>query len=299
MQPIDEPHQEELEQIAASKKVESSEPIEELTQVQDYKPEENLDSVSETNTNTVARAATTVTTVIKKSDSDAGSSSNVTESSPVYDNTYTSHSTNPSTPNTMVTGVLGKNSEGGNRRERAKLPTVESTAQIPKDINAVKKAAELATQKDFSQEGRETDTTDETKAVQGKVTAQSKEPVENDSTMTDTVATFDTNDAKWVSVPTFNFSEKAKFGMGSKKTRSVLLSLIVKKSGVIESVAIDKSSGNIIFDREAMQQINKYQLQPFTKNNIAVKGKVTISVEYKAHLNKQQFYIIYFIKLSS
>ena len=100
LQAIEEPNQEEPEQVAASEEVENAEPIEELTQVQDSeqaedinqvqdsKPDENLDSASKTNTSTVERAATTVTTVttvIKKSDSEAGSGSKVTESSPVYD----------------------------------------------------------------------------------------------------------------------------------------------------------------------------------------------------------------------
>lgn len=302
LQAIDEPNQEvpnqkEPEQVAASEEVENAEPIEELTQVQDSeqaedinqvqdsKPDENLDSASKTNTSTVERAATTVTTVttmIKKSDSDAGSGSKVTESSPVYDNTYTSHSTNPSTPNTMVTGVLGNNSEGGNRRGGAKPPTVESTAQTPKDISAVKKAAGLAAQKDFSQEGRETDTTKEEKAAQQKVTAQSKESVMNDSAVNDPVATFDTRDAEWVSTPKFHFSDKAKFGLEPEQTRTVLLSLMVKRDGRIESVNREQSSGNTVFDREAMQQIKKYQLQPFMKNDVAVRGKVIIPVEYEA-----------------
>ena len=297
MQAIDEPNQEEPEQVAASEEVESFEPIEEFTQVQDSeqaedinqvqdsKPDENLDSASKTNTSTVERAATTVTTVttmIKKSDSDAGSGSKVTESSPVYDNTYTSHSTNPSTPNTMVTGGLGNNSEGGNRRGGAKPPTIESTAQTPKDISAVKKAAGLAAQKDFSQEGRETDTTKEEKAAQQKVTAQSKESVMNDSAVNDPVATFDTRDAEWVSTPKFHFSDKAKFGLEPEQTRTVLLSLMVKRDGRIESVNREQSSGNTVFDREAMQQIKKYQLQPFTKNDVAVRGKVIIPVEYEA-----------------
>ena len=297
LQAIDEPNQEEPEQVAASEEVESFEPIEEFTQVQDpeqaedinqvqdSKPDENLDSASKTNTSTVERAATTVTTittVIKKSDSDAGSGSKITESSPVYDNTYTSHSTNPSTPNTMVTGGLGNNSEGGNRRGGAKPPTIESTAQTPKDISAVKKAAGLAAQKDFSQEGRETDTTDETKAAQQKVTAQSKESVMNDSAVNDPVATFDTRDAEWVSTPKFHFSDKAKFGLEPEQTRTVLLSLMVKRDGRIESVNREQSSGNTVFDREAMQQIKKYQLQPFTKNDVAVRGKVIIPVEYEA-----------------
>lgn len=302
LQAIDEPNQEvpnqeEPEQVAASEEVESFEPIEEFTQVQDSeqaedinqvqdsKPDENLDSASKTNTSTVERAATTVTTVttmIKKSDSDAGSGSKVTESSPVYDNTYTSHSTNPSTPNTMVTGVLGNNSEGGNRRGGAKPPTVESTAQTPKDISAVKKAAGLAAQKDFSQEGRETDTTKEEKAAQQKVTAQSKESVMNDSAVNDPVATFDTRDAEWVSTPKFHFSDKAKFGLEPEQTRTVLLSLMVKRDGRIESVNREQSSGNTVFDREAMQQIKKYQLQPFMKNDVAVRGKVIIPVEYEA-----------------
>lgn len=302
LQAIDEPNQEvpnqeEPEQVAASEEVESFEPIEEFTQVQDSeqaedinqvqdsKPDENLDSASKTNTSTVERAATTVTTVttmIKKSDSEAGSGSKVTESSPVYDNTYTSHSTNPSTPNTMVTGVLGNNSEGGNRRGGAKPPTVESTAQTPKDISAVKKAAGLAAQKDFSQEGRETDTTKEEKAAQQKVTAQSKESVMNDSAVNDPVATFDTRDAEWVSTPKFHFSDKAKFGLEPEQTRTVLLSLMVKRDGRIESVNREQSSGNTVFDREAMQQIKKYQLQPFMKNDVAVRGKVIIPVEYEA-----------------
>lgn len=298
LQAIDEPNQEEPEQVAASEEVESFEPIEEFTQVQDSeqaedinqvqdsKPDENLDSASKTNTSTVERAATTVTTVttmIKKSDSDAGSGSKVTESSPVYDNTYTSHSTNPSTPNTMVTGGLGNNSEGGNRRGGgAKPPTVESTAQTPKDISAVKKAAGLAAQKDFSQEGRETDTTKEEKAAQQKVTAQSKESVMNDSAVNDPVATFDTRDAEWVSTPKFHFSDKAKFGLEPEQTRTVLLSLMVKRDGSIESVNREQPSGNTVFDREAMQQIKKYQLQPFTKNDVAVRGKVIIPVEYEA-----------------
>ena len=302
LQAIDEPNQEvpnqkEPEQVAASEEVESFEPIEEFTQVQDSeqaedinqvqdsKPDENLDSASKTNTSTVERAATTVTTVttmIKKSDSDAGSGSKVTESSPVYDNTYTSHSTNPSTPNTMVTGGLGNNSEGGNRRGGAKPPTIESTAQTPKDISAVKKAAGLAAQKDFSQEGRETDTTKEEKAAQQKVTAQSKESVMNDSAVNDPVATFDTRDAEWVSTPKFHFSDKAKFGLEPEQTRTVLLSLMVKRDGRIESVNREQSSGNTVFDREAMQQIKKYQLQPFTKNDVAVRGKVIIPVEYEA-----------------
>ena len=298
LQAIDEPNQEEPEQVAASEEVESFEPIEEFTQVQDSeqaedinqvqdsKPDENLDSASKTNTSTVERAATTVTTVttaIKKSDSDAGSGSKVTESSPVYDNTYTSHSTNPSTPNTMVTGVLGNNSEGGNRRRGgAKPPTIESTAQTPKDISAVKKAAGLAAQKDFSQEGRETDTTKEEKAAQQKVTAQSKESVMNDSAVNDPVATFDTRDAEWVSTPKFHFSDKAKFGLEPEQTRTVLLSLMVKRDGRIESVNREQSSGNTVFDREAMQQIKKYQLQPFMKNDVAVRGKVIIPVEYEA-----------------
>ena len=302
LQAIDEPNQEvpnqkEPEQVAASEEVESFEPIEEFTQVQDSeqaedinqvqdsKPDENLDSASKTNTSTVERAATTVTTVttaIKKSDSDAGSGSKVTESSPVYDNTYTSHSTNPSTPNTMVTGGLGNNSEGGNRRGGAKPPTIESTAQTPKDISAVKKAAGLAAQKDFSQEGRETDTTKEEKAAQQKVTAQSKESVMNDSAVNDPVATFDTRDAEWVSTPKFHFSDKAKFGLEPEQTRTVLLSLMVKRDGRIESVNREQSSGNTVFDREAMQQIKKYQLQPFMKNDVAVRGKVIIPVEYEA-----------------
>lgn len=297
LQAIDEPNQEEPEQVAASEEVENAEPIEEFTQVQDSeqaedinqvqdsKPDENLDSASKTNTSTVARAATTVTTVttvIKKSDSDAGSGSKVTESSPVYDNTYTSHSTNPSTPNTMVTGGLGNNSEGGNRRGGAKPPTIESTAQTPKDISAVKKAAGLAAQKDFSQEGRETDTTKEEKAAQQKVTAQSKESVMNDSAVNDPVATFDTRDAEWVSTPKFHFSDKAKFGLEPEQTRTVLLSLMVKRDGRIESVNREQSSGNTVFDREAMQQIKKYQLQPFMKNDVAVRGKVIIPVEYEA-----------------
>ncbi len=302
LQAIDEPNQEvpnqeEPEQVAASEEVESFEPIEEFTQVQDSeqaedinqvqdsKPDENLDSASKTNTSTVERAATTVTTVttmIKKSDSDAGSGSKVTDSSPVYDNTYTSHSTNPSTPNTMVTGGLGNNSEGGNRRGGAKPPTIESTAQTPKDISAVKNAAGLAAQKDFSQEGRETDTTKEEKAAQQKVTAQSKESVMNDSAVNDPVATFDTRDAEWVSTPKFHFSDKAKFGLESKQTRTVLLSLMVKRDGRIESVNREQSSGNTVFDREAMQQIKKYQLQPFMKNDVAVRGKVIIPVEYEA-----------------
>ena len=297
LQAIDEPNQEEPEQVAASEEVESFEPIEEFTQVQDSeqaedinqvqdsKPDENLDSASKTNTSTVERAATTVTTVttmIKKSDSDAGSGSKVTESSPVYDNTYTSHSTNPSTPNTMVTGGLGNNSEGGNRRGGAKPPTIESTAQTPKDISAVKKAAGLAAQKDFSQEGRETDTTKEEKAAQQKVTAQSKESVMNDSAVNDPVATFDTRDAEWVSTPKFHFSDKAKFGLEPEQTRTVLLSLMVKRDGSIESVNREQPSGNTVFDREAMQQIKKYQLQPFTKNDVAVRGKVIIPVEYEA-----------------
>lgn len=302
LQAIDEPNQEvpnqkEPEQVAASEEVESFEPIEEFTQVQDSeqaedinqvqdsKPDENLDSASKTNTSTVERAATTVTTVttmIKKSDSEAGSGSKVTESSPVYDNTYTSHSTNPSTPNTMVTGGLGNNSEGGNRRGGAKPPTVESTAQTPKDISAVKKAAGLAAQKDFSQEGRETDTTKEEKAAQQKVTAQSKESVMNDSAVNDPVATFDTRDAEWVSTPKFHFSDKAKFGLEPEQTRTVLLSLMVKRDGRIESVNREQSSGNTVFDREAMQQIKKYQLQPFMKNDVAVRGKVIIPVEYEA-----------------
>lgn len=302
LQAIDEPNQEvpnqeEPEQVAASEEVESFEPIEEFTQVQDSeqaedinqvqdsKPDENLDSASKTNTSTVERAATTVTTVttmIKKSDSEAGSGSKVTESSPVYDNTYTSHSTNPSTPNTMVTGVLGNNSEGGNRRGGAKPPTIESTAQTPKDISAVKKAAGLAAQKDFSQEGRETDTTKEEKAAQQKVTAQSKESVMNDSAVNDPVATFDTRDAEWVSTPKFHFSDKAKFGLEPEQTRTVLLSLMVKRDGRIESVNREQSSGNTVFDREAMQQIKKYQLQPFMKNDVAVRGKVIIPVEYEA-----------------
>lgn len=302
LQAIDEPNQEvpnqeEPEQVAASEEVENFEPIEEFTQVQDSeqaedinqvqdsKPDENLDSASKTNTSTVERAATTVTTVttvIKKSDSEAGSGSKVTESSPVYDNTYTSHSTNPSTPNTMVTGVLGNNSEGGNRRGGAKPPTVESTAQTPKDISAVKKAAGLAAQKDFSQEGRETDTTKEEKAAQQKVTAQSKESVMNDSAVNDPVATFDTRDAEWVSTPKFHFSDKAKFGLEPEQTRTVLLSLMVKRDGRIESVNREQSSGNTVFDREAMQQIKKYQLQPFMKNDVAVRGKVIIPVEYEA-----------------
>ena len=293
----EEPNQEEPEQVAASEEVENAEPIEELTQVQDSeqaedinqvqdsKPDENLDSASKTNTSTVERAATTVTTVttvIKKSDSDAGSGSKVTESSPVYDNTYTSHSTNPSTPNTMVTGGLGNNSEGGNRRGGAKPPTIESTAQTPKDISSVKKAAGLAAQKDFSQEGRETDTTKEEKAAQQKVTAQSKESVMNDSAVNDPVATFDTRDAEWVSTPKFHFSDKSKFGLESEQTRTVLLSLMVKRDGRIESVNREQSSGNTVFDREAMQQIKKYQLQPFMKNDVAVRGKVIIPVEYEA-----------------
>lgn len=302
LQAIDEPNQEvpnqeEPEQVAASEEVESFEPIEEFTQVQDSeqaedinqvqdsKPDENLDSASKTNTSTVERAATTVTTVttmIKKSDSEAGSGSKVTESSPVYDNTYTSHSTNPSTPNTMVTGGLGNNSEGGNRRGGAKPPTIESTAQTPKDISAVKKAAGLAAQKDFSQEGRETDTTKEEKAAQQKVTAQSKESVMNDSAVNDPVATFDTRDAEWVSTPKFHFSDKAKFGLEPEQTRTVLLSLMVKRDGRIESVNREQSSGNTVFDREAMQQIKKYQLQPFMKNDVAVRGKVIIPVEYEA-----------------
>ncbi|WP_201594669.1 energy transducer TonB [Psychrobacter fulvigenes] len=302
LQAIDEPNQEvpnqeEPEQVAASEEVENFEPIEEFTQVQDSeqaedinqvqdsKPDENLDSASKTNTSTVERAATTVTTVttvIKKSDSEAGSGSKVTESSPVYDNTYTSHSTNPSTPNTMVTGVLGNNSEGGNRRGGAKPPTIESTAQTPKDISAVKNAAGLAAQKDFSQEGRETDTTKEEKAAQQKVTAQSKESVMNDSAVNDPVATFDTRDAEWVSTPKFHFSDKAKFGLESKQTRTVLLSLMVKRDGRIESVNREQPSGNTVFDREAMQQIKKYQLQPFMKNDVAVRGKVIIPVEYEA-----------------
>lgn len=302
LQAIDEPNQEvpnqeEPEQVAASEEVESFEPIEEFTQVQDSeqaedinqvqdsKPDENLDSASKTNTSTVERAATTVTTVttmIKKSDSDAGSGSKVTDSSPVYDNTYTSHSTNPSTPNTMVTGGLGNNSEGGNRRGGAKPPTIESTAQTPKDISAVKKAAGLAAQKDFSQEGRETDTTKEEKAAQQKVTAQSKESVMNDSAVNDPVATFDTRDAEWVSTPKFHFSDKAKFGLEPEQTRTVLLSLMVKRDGRIESVNREQSSGNTVFDREAMQQIKKYQLQPFMKNDVAVRGKVIIPVEYEA-----------------
>lgn len=302
LQAIDEPNQEvpnqeEPEQVAASEEVENAEPIEEFTQVQDSeqaedinqvqdsKPDENLDSASKTNTSTVERAATTVTTVttvIKKSDSDAGSGSKVTESSPVYDNTYTSHSTNPSTPNTMVTGGLGNNSEGGNRRGGAKPPTIESTAQTPKDISAVKKAAGLAAQKDFSQEGRETDTTKEEKAAQQKVTAQSKESVMNDSAVNDPVATFDTRDAEWVSTPKFHFSDKAKFGLEPEQTRTVLLSLMVKRDGRIESVNREQSSGNTVFDREAMQQIKKYQLQPFMKNDVAVRGKVIIPVEYEA-----------------
>lgn len=297
LQAIDEPNQEEPEQVAASEEVESFEPIEEFTQVQDSeqaedinqvqdsKPDENLDSASKTNTSTVERAATTVTTVttmIKKSDSDAGSGSKVTESSPVYDNTYTSHSTNPSTPNTMVTGGLGNNSEGGNRRGGAKPPTIELTAQTPKDIKAVKKAAGLAAQKDFSQEGRETDTTKETKAAQQKVTAQSKESVMNDSAVNDPVATFDTRDAEWVSTPKFHFSDKAKFGLEPEQTRTVLLSLMVKRDGRIESVNREQPSGNTVFDREAMQQIKKYQLQPFMKNDVAVRGKVIIPVEYEA-----------------
>ena len=297
LQAIDEPNQEEPEQVAASEEVESFEPIEEFTQVQDSeqaeninqvqdsKPDENLDSASKTNTSTVERAATTVTTVttmIKKSDSDAGSGSKVTESSPVYDNTYTSHSTNPSTPNTMVTGGLGNNSEGGNRRGGAKPPTIELTAQTPKDIKAVKKAAGLAAQKDFSQEGRETDTTKEEKAAQQKVTAQSKESVMNDSAVNDPVATFDTRDAEWVSTPKFHFSDKAKFGLEPEQTRTVLLSLMVKRDGSIESVNREQPSGNTVFDREAMQQIKKYQLQPFTKNDVAVRGKVIIPVEYEA-----------------
>lgn len=302
LQAIDEPNQEvpnqeEPEQVAASEEVESFEPIEEFTQVQDSeqaedinqvqdsKPDENLDSASKTNTSTVERAATTVTTVttvIKKSDSEAGSGSKVTDSSPVYDNTYTSHSTNPSTPNTMVTGGLGNNSEGGNRRGGAKPPTIESTAQTPKDISAVKKAAGLAAQKDFSQEGRETDTTKEEKAAQQKVTAQSKESVMNDSAVNDPVATFDTRDAEWVSTPKFHFSDKAKFGLEPEQTRTVLLSLMVKRDGRIESVNREQSSGNTVFDREAMQQIKKYQLQPFMKNDVAVRGKVIIPVEYEA-----------------
>ncbi len=295
LQPVNEPNKEEPEQVEASKQVERSEPIEEFTQVQDSeqaedinqvqdsKLEENLDSASEINI--VERAATTVTTVttgIKKSDSDAGSGSKVTETPITYDNTYTSHSTNPSTPNTMVTGFLGKNNEDESRRGRAKPPIVESIKQISKDINKVKKAAELAAQKSFNQEGQAIDTTKEAKAAQQKVTAQSKESVMNDPAVSDTVATFDTRDARWVSDPTFDFSGKAKFGMGSKQTRSVLLSLIVNKSGVIESVAIDKSSGNIVFDREAMQQIRKGKLQPFMKNDVAVKGKVIIPVEYES-----------------
>ena len=297
LQAIEEPNQKEPEQVAASEEVESFEPIEEFTQVQDSeqaedinqvqdsKPDENLDSASKTNTSTVERAATTVmtvTTMIKKSDSDAGSGSKVTDSSPVYDNTYTSHSTNPSTPNTMVTGGLGNNSEGGNRRGGAKPPTIESTAQTPKDISAVKKAAGLAAQKDFSQEGRETDTTKEEKAAQQKVTAQSKESVMNDSAVNDPVATFDTRDAEWVSTPKFHFSDKAKFGLEPEQTRTVLLSLMVKRDGRIESVNREQSSGNTVFDREAMQQIKKYQLQPFMKNDVAVRGKVIIPVEYEA-----------------
>lgn len=279
-------NEEDAEQVEAFKKLESSEYIENIEQAQAQKQTENSTSEEHPDSASKASVVTTVTTVIKKSDSDGGSASEVLTAKPSYDSSYAKMSTNPSG---------GSSIQDEQRRIAAaqaqyaaqmkeKIPThpnrdkkSASDTKAAIDSQALKQAAEKAAQTKPNQEGHAVATAQAEKATQAKITAQHIEQAASD-----TPAKFDVGSAKWLSEPKFNFSNHATFGMQSKQTRTVLLSLLVKSSGVIESVAIDKPSGNVTFDREASQQIRKGKLQPFMKNNAAVKGKVIIPVEYES-----------------
>lgn len=92
---------------------------------------------------------------------------------------------------------------------------------------------------------------------------------------------FTANSASWASLPSFSFPTRANRNVSSGDTFTVMLLLRVNKQGGIDTVRVTQSSGNTIIDKEAQKQVRSGKFKPFTKNNVAVIGNVTLPVSYK------------------
>ncbi len=190
-----------------------------------------------------------------------------------------------------VSTVQVDNSAAVNERKRLAAQTENTTQEVhAKTIRDAKIAAQVAQKLATEKAAREAQAAQENavKEAAEKVAqdqaARDKSIQEANAAASNEPVRFTASNANWAgSPPDFSLPNSVKDNARSGYIFNVGLIMRVNKQGNIESgsVNIASSSGNVLVNRAALQQVKRGKFKPFMKDGIPRVGIVTLIISYE------------------